>query len=271
MNRVISVINQKGGVGKTTTVINLSAAIARLGHPVLVIDMDPQANVSQAIGLQHPHEALWTTSKLLLDVRDGEVPSSPWYDTVEQGISLIYGHLSLSTLERNLLGKAMPGLRLRSLLQKVALDEDHVILIDCPPSLSLLTVNALVASNSFIIPLDAGNRFALDGYRDLMEVVSEVREINEGLSVLGMLLNRFDGRKNIHKSMADNVRQRFGETVFKTVIPDAVKLQESTAAKNTIFKHERRSTSAQGFRDLGREVLNRLGLSAGEWREDAAA
>ena len=260
MAHVLSVINQKGGVGKTTTVINLSAALARLGYPVLVIDMDPQANASKTLGHQHPHEVLWTSAKLLSD-KVGTVPPSPWYDTIEEDVSLIYGHISLTRVERVMMSSAMPQLLLRSQLEQMALESDHIVLIDCPPSLSLLTVNALVASDGCVIPLESGSKYSLDGYEDLEELIRDVRPVNARLGVFGVLINRHDGRKKIHQAMYDAILRRFGEQVFRTSISPSVKIEETAAMKRSIFQHDRKSTGARDFMELGREVLTRLGLT----------
>ena len=260
MAHVLSVINQKGGVGKTTTVINLSAALARLGYPVLVIDMDPQANASKTLGHQHPHEVLWTSAKLLSD-KVGTIPPSPWYDTIEEDVSLIYGHISLTRVERVMMSSAMPQLLLRSQLEQMALDSDHIVLIDCPPSLSLLTVNALVASDGCVIPLESGSKYSLDGYEDLEELIRDVRPVNARLGVFGVLINRHDGRKKIHQAMYDAILRRFGEQVFRTSISPSVKIEETAAMKRSIFQHDRKSTGARDFMELGREVLTRLGLT----------
>jgi chromosome partitioning protein len=260
MAHIISALNQKGGVGKTTTVINLSAALARLGYPVLVIDMDPQANASKTLGRQHPHEVLWTTAKLLSD-RSGIISPSPWYDTIEEDVTLIYGHISLTKVERQMMSMAMPGLVLRSKLQEMALGNDQIVLIDCPPSLSLLTVNALVASESCIIPLESGSKYSLDGYEDLEELIRDVKPVNLGLDILGFLINRHDGRKKLHHAMCDVIRRRFGTKVFRTTVTPSVKIEETPTIRKTIFQHDRKSTGARDFMELGREVLARLGLT----------
>ena len=263
MPHVISVINQKGGVGKTTTVINLCASLARLGYPVLVIDMDPQANASKTLGRQHPHEVLWTTAKLLSD-KTGPFPPSPWYDTIEDDVTLIYGHISLTKVERVMMSNAMPGLALRALLEQMALGNDHIVLIDCPPSLSLLTVNALVASEACIIPLESGSKYSLDGYEDLEELIRDVKMVNNQLDVLGFLINRFDGRKKLHQAMSDVIRRRFGAKVFHTTVTPSVKIEETSTIKRTIFQHDRKSTGARDFMELGREVSNSRSSS---WRD----
>jgi chromosome partitioning protein len=153
MARVLSVINQKGGVGKTTTVLNLCSSLARLGYPVLVIDLDPQANASHTLGLTDPYEVKTTVATVMLDKSDHV---SPWYETIEENVQLLYGHVQLTKVERELLriSMTMPALVLRKRLSRMALSEDHIVLLDCPPSLSLLTVNALVASDYCIIPMD---------------------------------------------------------------------------------------------------------------------
>lgn len=266
MSHVISVINQKGGVGKTTTVIHLSSAIARLGHQVLVVDMDPQANVSTALGLRFPHEIIWTTAKLLSDIK-GPIPLAPWHDTIEKNVSLIYGHISLTKVERQLTSAGMPQFRLRNQLQRMAIGE-RIVLIDCPPSLSLLTVNALVAADSYLVPLESGSTFSMDGYEDLEELVEEVRTVNSTLRMLGIIINQYDGRKTIHREMFEAVSTRFGDLVLKPTIKLTAKIEEAPAVKKTIFQHDRKSPSAADFMDLAREVLRRLGLENTTREED---
>ena len=260
MPHVVSVINQKGGVGKTTTVINLSASLARLGYPVLVVDMDPQANASKTLGRQHPHDVLWTTAKLLSDKSESS-PPSPWYETIEDEVTLIYGHISLTKVERLMMSMAMPGLILRSKIERMALGDDQIVLIDCPPSLSMLTVNALVASESCIVPLESGSKYSLDGYEDLEELIRDVKLVNTKLDILGFLVNRFDGRKKIHQAMSDVIRRRFADKVFTTTVTPSVKIEETPTIKKTIFQHDRKSTGARDFMELGREVLSRMRLA----------
>jgi chromosome partitioning protein len=266
MAHVISVINQKGGVGKTTTVIHLSSAIARLGHQVLVVDMDPQANVSTALGLRYPHEIIWTTAKLLSDIK-GHIPLAPWHDTIEKNVNLIYGHISLTKVERQLTSAGMPQFRLRNQLQRMAIGE-RIVLIDCPPSLSLLTVNALVAADSYLVPLESGSTFSMDGYEDLEELVEEVRTVNSALRMIGIVINQYDGRKTIHREMLEAVSTRFGDLVLKPTIKLTAKIEEAPAVKKTIFQHDRKSPSAADFMDLAREVLRRLGVESTSIEED---
>ncbi len=258
MAHVISVINQKGGVGKTTTVIHLSSALARLGQQVLVVDMDPQANASAALGLRYPHEIMWTTAKLLSDNK-GHIPLTPWHETIEKNVSLIYGHIALTKVERQLTSAGMPQFRLRNQLQRMAMGE-RIVLIDCPPSLSLLTVNALVAADSYLVPLESGSTFSMDGYEDLEELVEEVRTVNSNLRMLGILINQYDGRKTLHKEMFEAITARFGDLILKPTIKFTAKIEEAPAVKKSIFQHDRKSPSAADFMDLGREVLRRLGI-----------
>jgi chromosome partitioning protein len=259
MLHVISVVNQKGGVGKTTTVVHLSAALARLGYPVLVIDLDPQANASTTLGLSDPYEVKSTVATVMLD----KSPSTaPWYDTIEDHVQLLYGHVQLTKVERDLprISITMPALVLRKRLEQMALADDHIVLIDCPPSLSLLTVNALVASDYCIIPIESGSKYSLDGYEDLEELIRDVRDVNPNLDILGVLITRHDGRRNVCKAMKAAIERRFGEKVFRTTIASATKIQEAETTKKTIFQLDRQSTGARDFMDLAREVLARLHL-----------
>ena len=257
---VISVVNQKGGVGKTTTVVHLSAALARLGYPVLVIDLDPQANASTTLGLIDPYEVKTTIATLMLDKT--ATPPAPWYDTIEDQVQLIYGHVQLTKVERDLprMSIAMPGNPLRKRLSQMALADDQIILLDCPPSLSLLTVNALVASDYCLIPIESGSKYSLDGYEDLEELIRDVRDVNPKLDVLGVLITRHDGRKNVCKAMKAAIERRFEAKVFSAAITSSAKIQEAEANKRTIFQHDRQSNGARDFMALGREVLTRLQL-----------
>ena len=258
MAYVISVVNQKGGVGKTTTVVHLSAAVARLGCPVLVVDLDPQANVSTTLGLVDPYEVKTTIATLMLDRT--VAPLAPWYETIEDHVQLIYGHVQLTKVERDLprMSITMPGNVLRKRLSEMALTDDYIILLDCPPSLSLLTVNALVASDYCLIPIESGSKYSLDGYEDLEELIRDVRDVNPKLDILGVLITRHDGRKNVCKAMKAAIERRFGDKVFQTAITSSAKIQEAEANKRTIFQHDRQSNGARDFMELGREVLARL-------------
>ena len=269
MAHIISVVNQKGGVGKTTTVVNLSAAIARLGYPVLVIDFDPQANASMTLGLQDPYEVRWTIASVMLDKSP---PTSPWYNTIEENVQLIYGHVQLTKVEREIqrISMTTPAFVLRKRLEKFALSDDQIILIDCPPSLSLLTVNALVASESCIIPMESGSKYSLDGYEDLEELIVDVRDVNPALDILGVLITKHDGRRNVCKAMKAAIERRFQDKVFETSIVSGTKIQEAETQKKSIFQQDRQSTGARDFMNLGREVLIRLRLKPVEEQQEDA-
>jgi chromosome partitioning protein len=259
MPYVISVVNQKGGVGKTTTVVNLAASLARLGYPVLVIDLDPQANASTTLGLMDPYEVKSTIASVMLEKTDA---TAPWYDTIEEHVQLIYGHVQLTKVERELprISMTTPALVLQKRLSKMALAEDQIVLLDCPPSLSLLTVNALVASAHCVIPMESGSKYSLDGYEDLEELIRDVRDVNPSLDILGVLITKHDGRKNVCKAMKSAIERRFREKVFPIAIASAAKIQEAETTKKTVFQLDRQSTGARDFMELGREVLIRLKL-----------
>ena len=267
---VIVIANQKGGVGKTTVTVNLSAALARLGFPVLVLDLDPQANTSTTLGTRDPYEMKTTATTVFLDK---ETHVSPWHETNEKDVSLIYGHVSLTRVERDLprLYITAPGTVLRNKLAAMATGDIEFVLIDCPPSLSMLTANALVAADYLIVPMESGSKYSLDGYSDLEELVRDVKSGggNPKLDLLGVLCTRHDGRKNLCKAMRTVIENRFGDRVFSTSISASVKIQEAEAAKKTIFAHDRQGTVAREFMELGREVLSRLKLTESTKSEDA--
>jgi chromosome partitioning protein len=142
----------------------------------------------------------------------------------------------------------------------MALTDDQIVLIDCPPSLSLLTVNALVASNYCLIPMESGSKYSLDGYEDLEELIRDVKDVNPDLDILGVLITKHDGRKNVCKAMKAAIERRFQKKVFSTTIVSAAKIQEAETTKKTVFQLDRQSTGARDFMELGREVLARLML-----------
>ena len=267
---VIVVANQKGGVGKTTVTVNLSAALARLGFPVLVLDLDPQANTSTTLGMRDPYEMKTTATTVFLDK---ETHVSPWHETNEKDVSLIYGHVSLTRVERDLprLYITSPGTVLKNKLAAMATGDIEFVLIDCPPSLSMLTANALVAADYLIVPMESGSKYSLDGYSDLEELVRDVKSGggNPKLDLLGVLCTRHDGRKNLCKAMRTVIENRFSDRVFSTSISASVKIQEAEAAKKTIFAHDRQGTVAREFMELGREVLSRLKLTESTESEDS--
>ena len=257
---VVSFLNQKGGVGKTTTVIHLSAALARLKHPTLVIDIDPQASASRVLGLTQPEESLFTTAHLFRNnIDDHSV--APWQSSIEEDVSLIPGHIALTRMERELLSVTIPHLVLKKQLQSMALGAFDVVFLDCPPSLSMLTTNALVASSHCLIPFESGSKFSLDGYRDLQRLITDVKDVNPDLEILGALINRHDGRKKLHQSMAEAIARIFGDKTFATRIGHTVKLEETASVKKSIFQHDGTCSAARDFMALGREVVERLGLS----------
>lgn len=258
--KVLSIVNQKGGVGKTTTVVNLAAALSRLGHSVMVIDLDPQANASGTLGKMDPYEVKFTSANLMLD--KGDI-AAPWHDTIEGDVRLIYGHVGLTRVDRELprIHLTMPASVLKRRLEQMALGEDEIVLIDCPPTLSLLTVNALVASDFYIVPMESGSKYSLDGYQDLEELIRDVRDnANRSLNLLGVLITKHDGRKNVCKAMKSAIERRFPDLVFKTAVSASARIQEAESTKKTIFQLDRQSTGARDFMQCGREVLERLHL-----------
>ncbi len=267
---IIVVANQKGGVGKTTVTINTAAALSRLGMSVLVLDLDPQANTSTTLGMRDPYEVKTTATNVFLD-KDSHV--SPWQETKEKDISLIYGHVSLTRVERDLprLYLTAPGTVLRNKVAEMATGDFDFMVIDCPPSLSMLTANALVAADSLIVPMESGSKYSLDGYGDLEELIRDVKQGggNPQLSLLGVICTRHDGRKNLCKAMRSVMEQRFGEKVFPVSISASVKIQEAEAAKKTIYEHDRQGTVAREFMELGRQILSRLKMSSKQDQSEA--
>jgi chromosome partitioning protein len=255
MGRVVAVANQKGGVGKTTTSVNLAAAIAMRGLRVLLVDVDPQGSASTGVGCK-PAAGEPTIYDLLLGGSSfGEVLRRTSVD----GLDLIPSNRELVGAEVELVGAENRERRLANVLAPISGRYDLVI-IDCPPSLSLLTVNALVAADGVLIPLQA-EYYALEGLSALLETVARVRDsLNQGLELDGVLLTMFDRRNTLARQVRQEVSRHFGERVFETIVPRNVRLSESPSHGVPVLLYDPGSKGSAAYRRLGSEVMDRLDL-----------
>ena len=253
MTAIITVANQKGGVGKTTTAINLSAAIAQRGKRTLLIDLDPQAN--STIAFFNLGELQSSMFDVLGDSAraDGEMIKP----TSDPMLFVGSGRLALAKLEQVLAGQFDAPFRLKDALAPVLKDYDYIV-IDTPPSLGILTVNALVASTHLLVPIQAAY-FAIEGTDDLLETYERIRaRPNPGLKMLGVVITLFDKRTNISQDTHGQIRAVFGEVLFKTKIGKNVRLEESPAYKETILTFAPKSPGAVEYKKLAAEVIQRV-------------
>ena len=243
MTKVIAITNQKGGVGKTTTSVNLAAALAKMKYKILLIDMDPQANATQGIGINRDYIELSTyhvlTGEVGLDVAPGEIDLA--------GIDLELAHV-----------KQGREVRLKQALDKVKDYYDYVF-IDCPPALGLLNTNALTSCDTVLIPVQC-EYYALEGLTQLLNTIKLTQNhFNKKLSIEGLLLTMLDQRTNLGLEVSQEVRKYFKEKVYKTVIPRNIKLSEAPSAGICIFDYDSSSVGAQAYKELAKEVLSRNG------------
>jgi len=247
---IIGVINQKGGVGKTTTAVNLSAALARKRR-VLLVDLDPQANATSGLGLRDPHATIYDV--LVGDVsarRAAQTSSTRNLDVLPASADLAGAAVELdaSTDDLMLLSKALIGVR----------PSYDFVVVDAPPSMGALTLNALAAADLLIVPLQA-EYYALEGIAGMMDTVERVRgSLNPDLRILGILLTMVDARTKLSREVEDNVRKHFGDEVFRTVIPRNVRLAEAPSYGAPIFEYAIESQGALAYRALAEEVLLRV-------------
>ena len=250
MGRTIAIANQKGGVGKTTTAINLSACLAEAGQRVLTIDFDPQGNATTGLGLEK-EQIEDTVYELLLG--DCTLEDCLMRD-VQENLDVLPSDSNLAGAEIELLDVENKESVLNGYLETIR-DQYDFIIIDCPPSLELLTVNALCAANSLIVPVQ-GEYFALEGLSDLMHTVRMVRRsLNPGLELEGVLLTMFDGRTNLALQVAEEVKRYFPGKVYSTVIPRNVRLSEAPSHGKPINYYDRTSRGAEAYSDLANEFL----------------
>jgi len=250
---VLAIANQKGGVGKTTTAINLAAALALRGRRTLLIDLDPQANTSMSyVDLREVQRSMYDvfvdTSVRLKDV----IVSTPI-----ESLSIAPARIALAKLEARMTGELDAPFRLKDQLKEVQ-DEFPYVVIDCPPALGLLTVNALVAATHLLIPIQS-SYFALEGTDDLLETIEKVRQRpNPELRILGVVITMHDKRTALGRDIRDQIRKVFGDKVFRTVISKSVRLEESPAYRESIFTFAPDSSGATEYYRLCEEVMDRV-------------
>jgi len=251
LGRVIAVANQKGGVGKSTTAINLSACLAEKEKKVLTIDMDPQGNTTSGLGVDK-NNVENTLYELLL----GEETKNTIVKDVVENVDLIPSNVNLSGAEIELIGVDEKEYILKKIIDKVRRKYDYII-IDCPPSLNMLTINALTAANSVLVPIQC-EYYALEGLSQLIHTIDLVKDrLNKKLVMEGVVFTMYDARTNLSLQVVENVKDNLQQNIYKTIIPRNVRLAEAPSYGQPITLYDTKSAGAEAYRLLAEEVINR--------------
>lgn len=255
---IFAPVNHKGGPGKTTTSVNLAAEFARFNLSVLLIDLDPQANASLHVGKEHPSEIAVTAAELLISEVE-KLPLAIHEETNIEGVSLIYGSLLLGKIEDELKEHSpRPSEELKRKLEPLIGLYD-IIIIDCPPSLKLLTSNALAAATHFIIPIESGSQYGLYGVTDLLKHVNKIKQINPSLECLGVLLTRHDERQNMCNVIEKAAKEQVGK-IIPIKIPSSVNVNKAAAAQASIHSVDRTSKVARKYKELAEYIVDQCGI-----------
>lgn len=247
MSKIISISNHKGGVGKTTSAINIGAGLNKLGKKVLLIDLDPQANLSQSLGLIEPERNIYGALR-------GEYRLEPL--AIVKGLDVIGSTLDLSGAEVEMSGEAGREYILRELIEPIRNNYDY-ILIDSPPSLGLLTINSFTASDEIFIPLQA-QYLALQGLAKLTEVIEKIKKrLNKELSIGGVFITQYDSRKVLNRDVVATIQAHFKDVVFNTIIRDNIALAEAPAQGLDIFRYNAKTNGAEDYLSLSKEIIKR--------------
>ena len=250
MAKVIAIANQKGGVGKTTTSVNLSACLGELGQRVLLIDIDPQGNATSGLGIDK--------GKIEKSIYDVLVDDIPIKDTVigteVDNLKVLPATIQLAGAEIELVASMSRETKLKKAIDKIKNDYDYVI-IDCPPSLGLLTINSLTAANSILVPIQC-EFYALEGLSQLLKTITLIQDnLNQDLVLEGVVLTMFDSRTNLSGQVVQEVKNHFQQKVFKTIIPRNVRLSEAPSFGRPVIKYDPKSKGAEVYYNLAKEVL----------------
>lgn len=252
MSRIIAIANQKGGVGKSTTAINLSACLAEMGKKILTIDIDPQGNTTSGLGVDK-NSVESTLYELLLG--EADVKNTIIKNVVEN-LDLIPSNVNLSGAEIELIGIEEKEYILKEITDKIRRKYDYIIM-DCPPSLSMLTINALTAATSVLVPIQC-EYYALEGLSQLIHTIDLVKErLNKKLVIEGVVFTMYDARTNLSLQVVENVKDNLKQNIYKTIIPRNVRLAEAPSYGQPITIYDPRSTGAESYRLLAEEVINR--------------